>query len=912
MPPDDTRSRLERMQAAFGCDPAAAEALAQEHPVLLLLGPYALRRLASPSLEQGFSAGPFAKAGGVATSRLLSEVAVDAPCTLQMRAMHWGMRLHIKELVDHCRSLGLSVDTGKDFAIVWLGPRMQPRVVRRPPSLHQQQQQQQQQQPGASRAHGAGAHQRRDRRERRRRDARAPFLLVAYRHGAVALLGPPASEPGEEYAMPDEDAAALSRVMPLGAFYRTGRPDGLLHPGPSLAQPAAADAHTIQIDPSAPQSARMDPNKLVLRVLDMGHLRVASSILGQSVALSQVDGEVDGALTALHAAMADASVNRGTGMFAGAQDSRLFKAAAYGSMAITEAHSLLDAGELSWRYDAFSEAWELLFEDYCLETRFEALELKLDEFKQTATFDLKHRHGRRYAKLTDRVIWLLVISCAITLLELLLPPKADDNGGGGGGHRRGGPALGPADREWHWDEERDERRRWWQLPGLPGRRGREAASEGAEGAAEAAAAAAAATPLARAAGGGGRVEADEGKLLQEEDLLIDEGRGAQDDGGGGRQQGQAGASSLYGCTGERFNRANSRLMDWSYAGYMYGDYDPPKNPIMADIKATFGAKGDGVTDDTAAFELAFNTIPRQGTLLLPKGTYVITRRLDIDKQIFFRGEGAGQTVIYFPKSLTEVYGNTWPNGISQYAFGPGYINWNGGDFPNNDTRLAYVTANIIRGSDIVQLDSIAGLQPGRMVRIVLDNVNNDMLYSFNQRLMAPFDAYTNRADVVKFTSRIAAVMDNPPRIKFERALPFNVSTAWKPELHDWNTPTSGVKRNITGMSDLTIRFPADAPYAGESKEAGYNGLYMFHTAHSWITNVVFENADLGIILDGCSFNTVQNVTFTSARPTNPLNPYYGGKGVWLKGAFDCLVRDFRFATRFRYEIVTSYFAVGNV
>jgi hypothetical protein len=46
---------------------------------------------------------------------------------------------------------------------------------------------------------------------------------------------------------------------------------------------------------------------------------------------------------------------------------------------------------------------------------------------------------------------------------------------------------------------------------------------------------------------------------------------------------------------------------------------------MADIKATFGAKGDGVTDDTAAFELAFNTIPRQGTLLLPKGTYVITR-----------------------------------------------------------------------------------------------------------------------------------------------------------------------------------------------------------------------------------------------------------------------------------------------
>jgi hypothetical protein len=48
-------------------------------------------------------------------------------------------------------------------------------------------------------------------------------------------------------------------------------------------------------------------------------------------------------------------------------------------MAITEAHSLLDAGELSWRYDAFSEAWGLMYDDYCLKTRFQALQLKVGE-----------------------------------------------------------------------------------------------------------------------------------------------------------------------------------------------------------------------------------------------------------------------------------------------------------------------------------------------------------------------------------------------------------------------------------------------------------------------------------------------------------------------------------------------------
>jgi hypothetical protein len=64
------------------------------------------------------------------------------------------------------------------------------------------------------------------------------------------------------------------------------------------------------------------------------------------------------------------------------------------------------------------------------------------------------------------------------------------------------------------------------------------------------------------------------------------------------------------------------------------------------------------------------------------------------------------------------------------------------------------------------------------VRIVLDNVNNDLLASFNQRLFPPFDPYANRADVVKFTSKIVGVLTNPLRCGPQtgreptRALPF--------------------------------------------------------------------------------------------------------------------------------------------
>lgn len=49
-----------------------------------------------------------------------------------------------------------------------------------------------------------------------------------------------------------------------------------------------------------------------------------------------------------------------------------------------------------------------------------------------------------------------------------------------------------------------------------------------------------------------------------------------------------------------------------------------------------------------------------------------------------------------------------------------------------------------------------------------------------------------------------------------------------------------------------------------------------------IRNVVIENADMGIVMDGTSFNTIQNVTFTSSQPTHPDHSYYGGKGIWLK------------------------------
>ncbi|KIY99225.1 hypothetical protein MNEG_8737, partial [Monoraphidium neglectum] len=376
------------------------------------------------------------------------------------------------------------------------------------------------------------------------------------------------------------------------------------------------------------------------------------------------------------------------------------------------------------------------------------------------------------------------------------------------------------------------------------------------------------------------------------------------------------ASMLYGCRGELFNAKKSRLFDWSYAGYMYGDYDPPKPTPLASVKF-FGAVGDGVADDTAAFEVALKTIESRGTLLVPAGTYVITRRLDITKLVFLQGEGAGRTVLSFPKALSEVYGfakgKEASTSKSQYAFGPGWLSWSGGDFPERRTHVADVTAPAQRGDTVLHVSTLQGLHVGKVVRLVADNVKGDALRELNARLEAPSGAYSDKEAFLRFTARVAEVMTHPKRIRLERALPYDVSLLWRPTIHEWANGCCGVRRNHTGLSDLTIRFPGDKPYGGENREVGYNAIYMWHVAHSWISNVVFENAEIGVILDTTSFVTVSNVTFTSSRPrSSGAHPYTGAKGIWLKGAFDCLVEGFRFETDLAQELAVSSMSAGNV
>lgn len=82
-----------------------------------------------------------------------------------------------------------------------------------------------------------------------------------------------------------------------------------------------------------------------------------------------------------------------------------------------------------------------------------------------------------------------------------------------------------------------------------------------------------------------------------------------------------------------------------------------------DAKEDFGAKGDGLADDTAALQRAFNAAcAGAGRLSVPKGKFNISAPLVAGCALFLQGEGPEVTVIFqtVHSSLNNGIVTTWP------------------------------------------------------------------------------------------------------------------------------------------------------------------------------------------------------------------------------------------------------------
>jgi Pectate lyase superfamily protein len=372
-------------------------------------------------------------------------------------------------------------------------------------------------------------------------------------------------------------------------------------------------------------------------------------------------------------------------------------------------------------------------------------------------------------------------------------------------------------------------------------------------------------------------------------------------------------SALWGTSGEKWKAAGP-LPDFSYAGYHAGEAKIPSPRAQWDLKRDFHAAGDGQTDDTQALLKAIKSI-KSGVLFIPKGTYVISNRIDITRgNLIMRGAGPNETILSFPKSLSDLFGNKAKAGQqSQWAFRPGLINVIGNDPITADTKLVSVTAGAKRGDRFLTITTPNSIQKGQWIRLVENDppkesaVAGSLVRFLYGDMIAPGTNLIGTPAVVRFLSRVKSVSGG--QLELERPLPYDVRPEWTPELHRFVPSVQEV-----GIEHLSIHFPWSA-YPGHFKENGYNGIFFTGVAQSWIDDVEVQNSDIGIDLDPTNFCTVSNVklTVSASRAVGEASQGMNGHhGIDIGHGTENLVTNFDVQTKFVHDISVEWYALHTV
>ena len=362
-------------------------------------------------------------------------------------------------------------------------------------------------------------------------------------------------------------------------------------------------------------------------------------------------------------------------------------------------------------------------------------------------------------------------------------------------------------------------------------------------------------------------------------------------------------SALWGRQGELWS-ADSRLPDFSYAGYHRGEKPLPVLQPDCSVK-DFGAVGDGQTDDTRAFQQAIKQSAGK-TILVPAGVYVITGFLYIRTAgTSLKGTGPRKSVLRFPTPLNEIKPNwgatTSGRRTSNYSWSGGFV-WVIGS-PSSKS-LAVVETAAKRGEQTLHVSDPNVFHVGDEFRLRMRDTREQTLARY---LYADdpgrIENLGSRASV-SFIARVTKVDAASKRIEFDRPLRTDVRSEWNPQICEAASSVEEV-----GLEDLGFDFP-ELPYKGHFTELGYNAMAMSGVRNCWARNLWIHNADSGIFFSGANV-TLNQIVIESHRKIEPSRKATGHHGITMGGQ-DNLVSGFEFGTRFMHDITVTSGSAGNV
>ncbi len=318
----------------------------------------------------------------------------------------------------------------------------------------------------------------------------------------------------------------------------------------------------------------------------------------------------------------------------------------------------------------------------------------------------------------------------------------------------------------------------------------------------------------------------------------------------------------------------------------------------------FGARGDGRTDDTAAFQRAVKEAAGK-VIYVPAGTYRITDFVTLAaSNTVLRGAGPTKAVLVFPTPLNTIKPNwgatTTGKRTSNYSWSGGFIRIEG---RMSTKRLAEVVAPAPRGAQALVVSDVGRFEVGGdyvlQQQDPTDRSLTKHLYAGNT---GPIDNLKNVRE--SFVFRVTVIDAAAKRVSFDRPLRTDVRREWKPQLFP---AESSVEE--CGIEELGFAFP-NTPYKGHFTELGYNAVELRSVRNCWVRDIRIHNSDSGIHLSGWN-NTLREIHITSDRAVEKSRKATGHHGVTLGGQ-DNLLTKFRYETRFMHGITLTRGSAGNV
>ncbi|AHF91897.1 hypothetical protein OPIT5_18375 [Opitutaceae bacterium TAV5] len=392
----------------------------------------------------------------------------------------------------------------------------------------------------------------------------------------------------------------------------------------------------------------------------------------------------------------------------------------------------------------------------------------------------------------------------------------------------------------------------------------------------------------------------------------------------------------------------------SYAGYQYGEKSLPHLDGPVHDVTRYGARGDGVTDDSVAIRSALQSVDpdKGGVVYFPNGNYNVSQALFVHtSRTVLRGESQNGVEIIFTQPLNRAYGTfdlvTNGTAITRWSYEGGLIwfapkergtTWRPeGTAPDSPVdrknyRFHWLATGDIgrvsrparRGDRTLTLDlapagSAAAPRPGDMVLLQLIHPTDHSLarhlagdgpwaasFPWNGGAGAAWGMAWKKPENLRWPVEVAAWNPATSTVTLRQPLRFDVRSEWQPVLQ-----RMGPLLHESGIENLTLRF--NRAYTWDKKmhhsEEGWNGPYFNNAIHCWLRDVTLIDADNGPNLTCAKNITLTRFTLKASRPET-LDHHHGT--LTRSSSHDNLISDFRIESRPLHGLNIESQSTGNV